>query len=140
MTVIRNSNLKVSGSGTGYIMQQSVQLWWQLHTKLKSCKVTDSSNIIYVQIEFLNFSETASPALPFLTIIIIIIIIIIIHCKQLHHYHLHHSRHPTTTNNDTTTTTTATTITTTTTTETTLSSLQDNNAANNIASSSWCTK
>jgi len=51
VTVVRNSNFKVSGSGTGYIMQQTVQLRWRLHTKLESCNVKESSIIFYVQIQ-----------------------------------------------------------------------------------------
>jgi len=33
-------------------MYQSVQLWCRLHTKLYSCNVTESSNILYVQIQY----------------------------------------------------------------------------------------
>jgi hypothetical protein len=51
-TVDRKLNLKMSDSGTGYIMQQSVQLSLRLHTKLERYEFTESSNILYIETKF----------------------------------------------------------------------------------------
>jgi hypothetical protein len=54
LNVVRNQNLTVSDSGTGYIMQQSVQLRWRLYRKLERYKVTESRNILHVTIKFIQ--------------------------------------------------------------------------------------